>query len=75
MPTMRLTLLQPEKGQDIKVDLNPNSVAMMRENWVGFNSGASIQVKESLRSLRHQYKKALTNQAALLADTDNSNED
>lgn len=60
MTTMRLTL---QDGN--KIDVNPTQVALLKENLVVLSTGLEMVVQESLRSLRHQHRKALTAQKAV----------
>lgn len=72
MTTMRLIQLLPIGGKELKIDVDPTKVAYLTENVVVLSTGAVIDVKESLQSLRHRHRKALAEQAALLREDPNA---
>lgn len=74
MTTMRLIQLLPMGGKELKIDVDPTKVAYLTENVVVLSTGAVIDVKESLQSLRHRHRKALAEQAALLREDPNTPE-
>lgn len=75
MTTMRLTQRLPVGEKELKkIDVDPTKVAYLTENTVVLSTGAVIDVKESLQSLRHRHRKALAEQAALLREDPNTPE-
>lgn len=75
MTTMRLIQRLPVGEKELKIDVDPTKVAYLTENVVVLSNGASIDVKESLQSLRHRHRKALAEQAALLREDPNTPEE